>query len=94
MKGNLSKNKRIEADLKEAGDMIVSNPTNPVEPSLFVLIGRELEKLHQNGSISPLDYSKALVLSRSLITHLNNIYSRLGRDIKPVIIFLLRQARK
>jgi len=94
MKGNYSKNKRLYTGLKEAGDMIASSPFNPSNPSLFELIKRELEKLNGQGSISPMVYSRALVLSRSLITQLNNIYSRTGSDLQPVIMFLLRQARR
>ena len=90
MKGNLSKNKR----LKEAGDMIASDPKQPVNPSLFELIVRELNKLNRLKQISPMVYSRTIVMARSRITQLNNIYSRNGRDIKGLIMFLLRLANK
>ena len=89
MKGNLSKIKR----LREAGDMIASDPKNPVNPSLFELIVRELDKLNRLKHISPMLYSRALVMARSRIKILNNIYSRNGRDIRSLILFLLRLAR-
>ena len=89
MKGNLSKIKR----LREAGDMIASQPVNPVNPSLFELIVRELDKLNRLKHISPMLYSRALVMARSRIKILNNIYSRNGRDIRSLILFLLRLAR-
>ena len=89
MKGNLMPNKK----LAEAGDMIASQPVNAVNPSLFELIVRELDKLNRLKQISPIVYSKALIMARYRITQLNNIYSRNGRDIKTLIMFLLRMAR-
>jgi hypothetical protein len=89
MKGNSSKAKKI----KEAGDMIASQPVNAVNPSLFELIVRELDKLNRLKRISPVVYSKALIMARYRITQLNNIYSRNGRDIKTLVMFLLRMAR-
>lgn len=89
MKGNLSKIKR----LSEAGDMIASAPKQPVNPSLFELIVRELDELNRLKRIDPMLYSRAIVMARSRITQLNNIYSRNGRDIKGLIMFLLRLAR-
>lgn len=89
MKGNLSKIKR----LSEAGDMIASDPKQPINPSLFELIVRELDKLNQLKQISPMLYSRAIVMARTRIVQLNNIYSRNGRDIKTLIMFLLRMAR-
>lgn len=89
MKGNLSKIKR----LSEAGDMIASDPKQPVNPSLFELIVRELDKLNRLKRIDPMLYSRAIVMARSRITQLNNIYSRNGRDIKGLIMFLLRLVR-
>jgi hypothetical protein len=89
MKGNLMPRKRI----REAGDMIASDPKNPVNPSLFELIVRELDKLRSVKSISPKVYSRALVMARYRITQLNNIYSRNGRDLQGLIMFLLRLAR-
>ena len=92
MKGNLMPNKKLGADLKEAGDMIASQPVNAVNPSLFELIVRELDKLNRLKRISPIVYSKALIMARYRITQLNNIYSRNGRDIKTLVMFLLRMA--
>ena len=89
MKGNLSKIKR----LSEAGDMIASDPKQPVNPSLFELIVRELDELNRLKRIDPVLYSRAIVMARSRITQLNNIYSRNGRDIKGLIMFLLRLVR-
>lgn len=89
MKGNLSKIKR----LSEAGDMIASDPKQPVNPSLFELIVRELDELNRLKRIDPMLYSRAIVMARSRITQLNNIYSRNGRDIKGLIMFLLRLVR-
>ncbi len=89
MKGNLMPRKKI----REAGDMIASDPKQPVNPSLFELIVRELDKLNQLKRISPAVYSRALVMARSRITQLNNIYSRNGRDLQGLIMFLLRLAR-
>lgn len=89
MKGNLSKINK----LREAGDMIASNPKQPVNPSLFELILRELDRLNRIKRIDPMLYSRATVMARSRITQLNNIYSRNGRDIKGLIMFLLRLAR-
>jgi len=89
MKGNLSKIKGIQ----EAGDMIASQPVNAVKPSLYELILRELDKLRSVKSISPIIYSRAIVMAKSRIIQLNNIYSRNGRDLQGLIMFLLRLAR-
>ena len=89
MKGNLMPRKRI----REAGDMIASDPKNPVNPSLFELIVRELDKLNRLKHIDPMLYSRAIVMARSRIKMLNNIYSRNGRDTRSLIMFLLRLAR-
>jgi hypothetical protein len=89
MKGNLMPNR----GLREAGDMIASQPVNPTSPSLFELIVRELDKLNRLKHISPAVYSRAIILAKSRIMQLNNIYSRNGRDIKTLILFLLRMAR-
>ena len=93
MKGNLSKIKRIREALHEAGDMIASDPKQPVNPSLFELILRELDKLKEMKRIDPMLYSRSIVMARSRITQLNNIYSRNGRDLQGLIMFLLRLAR-
>lgn len=80
--------------LREAGDMIASDPFNPNrELTIIDVIAMELEKLSQNGSILPVMYSQALDLARGQKKVINNIYSRNGRDIKPVIMLLLRQVR-
>ncbi len=89
MKGNLMPRKRI----REAGDMIASDPKQPTNPSLFELIVRELNSLNSKGVISPMLYSRAIVMARSRIKMLNNIYSRNGRDTRSLIMFLLRLAR-
>lgn len=86
MKGNLMPRKRI----KEAGDMIASDPKQPVNPSLYELIVRELDKLNRLKHISPMLYSRAIVMAKSRIMQLNNIYSRNGRDLRSLIMFLLR----
>ena len=52
---------RLRADLKEAGDMIASDPYNPnKELTIIDVIAMELEKLSYNGSISPVLYNQAL----------------------------------
>jgi hypothetical protein len=79
--------------IREAGDMIASDPKNPVNPSLFELIVRELDKLNRLKHIDPMLYSRAIVMARSRIKMLNNIYSRNGRDTRSLIMFLLRLAR-
>ena len=80
--------------LREAGDMIASEPYNPnKELTIIDVIAMELEKLSQNGSILPVMYSQALDLARGQKKVINNIYSRNGRDIKPIIMLLLRQVR-
>lgn len=85
---------RLRADLKEAGDIIASNPYNPnKELTIIDVIAMELEKLSQSGSILPVMYSQALDLARGQRKVINNIYSRNGRDIKPIIMLLLRQVR-
>ena len=89
MKGSLMPRKKI----REAGDMIASDPKQAVNPSLFELILRELDKLRDGKRISPMLYSRAIVLARMRIMQLNNIYSRNGRDIKTLILFLLRLSR-
>jgi hypothetical protein len=89
MKGNLSKIKHI----REAGDMIASQPVNPVNPSLFELIVRELDKLREVKRISPKVYSRAIVMAKTRIIQLNNINSRNGRDLQGLIMFLLHLAR-
>jgi hypothetical protein len=93
MKGNLSKNKSIKASIEEAGNMIASDPKQPVSPSLFELILRELDKLNRLKKIDPVLYSRAIVIARFRIIQLSNIYSRNGRDIQGLIMFLLRLAR-
>ena len=89
MKGNSMPIKKI----REAGDIIASDPKQPINPSLFELIVRELDKLNRLKRISPMLYSRAIVLAKSRIIQLNNIYSRNGRDIKTLIMLLLRMAR-
>ena len=89
MKGNLMPKRKI----KEAGDMIASDPKQPVNPSLFELILRELDKLNRLKRIDPRVYSRAIVMAKSRIIQLNNIYSRNGRDLQGLIMFLLRLAR-
>lgn len=89
MKGSPMPRKKI----REAGDMIASDPKQPVNPSLFQLIVRELDKLNRLKQISPMLYSRAIVLAKTRIIQLNNIYSRNGRDLKTLIMFLLRMAR-
>jgi hypothetical protein len=85
---------KIKADLKEAGDMIASQPYNPDRSlSIVDVIAMELQKLSYNGSISPVIYNQALDLARGQAKVINNIYSRNGRDIKPIITLLLRQVR-
>jgi len=80
--------------IREAGDMIASGPYNPDrELTIIDVIAMELEKLSRNGSISPVLYSQALDLARGQKKVINNIYSRNGRDIKPIIMLLLRQVR-
>jgi len=80
--------------IREAGDMIASDPYNPnKELTIIDVIAMELEKLSYNGSISPVLYSQALDLARGQTKVINNIYSRNGRDIKPIIMLLLRQVR-
>lgn len=93
MKGNSMPIKKIREALHEAGDMIASDPKQPSNPSLFELIVRELDELNRLKRIDPMLYSRAIVMARSRITQLNNIYSRNGRDIKTLIMFLLRMAR-
>jgi len=80
--------------IREAGDMIASDPYNPDrELAIIDVIAMELEKLSRNGSILPVMYSQALDLARGQKRVINNIYSRNGRDIKPIIMLLLRQVR-
>ena len=80
--------------VREAGDMIASAPYNPnKEITIIDVIAMELEKLSQNGLIQQAVYSQALDLARGQKKVINNIYSRNGRDIKPVIMLLLRQVR-
>lgn len=80
--------------LREAGDMIASSPYNPGrELTIIDVIAMELQKLSYNGSISPLIYNQALDLARGQKKVINNIYSRNGRDIKPIIMLLLHQVR-
>ena len=85
---------KVRADLKEAGGMIASDPVNPDRRLTVIdVIAMELEKLSYNGSISPVVYSQALDRARGQTKVINNIYSRNGRDIKPIIMLLLRQVR-
>jgi hypothetical protein len=80
--------------IREAGDMIASDPYNPnKETTIIDVIATELEKLSRNGSIPQALYSQALDLARGQKKVINNIYSRNGRDIKPIIMLLLRQVR-
>ena len=80
--------------IREAGDMIASDPYSPDRRlSVVDVIAMELEKLSRTGSISPVIYSQALDRARGQTKVINNIYSRNGRDIKPIIMLLLRQVR-
>lgn len=80
--------------IREAGDMIASSPYNPnKELTVVDVIAMELEKLSRTGSIQQAVYSQALDLARGQTKVINNIYSRNGRDIKPIIMLLLRQVR-
>jgi len=85
---------KVRADLKEASGMIASDPVNPDRRLTAVdIIAAELEKLSYNGSISPAVYSQALDLAPGQTKVITNIFSRNGRDIKPLIMLLLRQVR-
>jgi hypothetical protein len=73
--------------------MIVSAPGPALaEPAPLELVARELEKLRDNGEVSPLIYSRARDLLALLRTPLLNIYRSSNRDLRPVLAFLLRQA--
>ena len=74
--------------------MIASSPYNPDRRLTIIdVIAIELEKLSQTGSIPQAVYSQALDLARGQRKVINNIYSRNGRDLKPIIMLLLRQVR-
>lgn len=90
MKGSEGPRKRFN----EAGDMIPSDPVSRDEtPSLSQLLARELDKLRDQGRISPIIYTIARDQAYAQSKVLNNIYNRNGRDIKTLVMFLLRMAR-
>ena len=85
---------KVREYLNEAGDMIASSPVNPSrELSIVDVIAMELEKLSRMGFISPAIYSQALDLARRQTKVINNIYSRNNRDVRPIIMLLLRKVR-
>lgn len=78
----------------EAGDMIASGPWNPNrELSLVDIVVRELEKLNDAGSISPVVYNQAVDLARGQSKVLHNIYSGDASGLQRVVAFILRQVR-
>ncbi len=90
-----SRFKDIEASIEEAGDMIVSAPGPALAgPSPLELVARELDKLRDSGEVNPLIYSRARDLLALLRTPLLNIYRSSNRDLRPVLVFLLRQAAR
>jgi hypothetical protein len=89
MKGNLSNTK----GLREAGDMVVSQPgPTPAGPNFIELIAREVEKLHDGGRISPLIYTRSRDLLPILRTSILNIYGGRVNGLQQAVTFLLKQA--
>lgn len=75
--------------------MIASAPGPALAgPSPLELLARELDKLKDSGGISPVIYSRARDLLALLRSPLLQIYSKSNRDLKPALVFLLRQAAK
>ena len=90
MKGSQRARKR----LSEAGDMITSDPYNPNrDPSLSQLLTRELDKLRDQGRLSPIIYTVARDQAYAQSKVLNNIYNRTGRDLETVLMLLLSNVR-
>jgi hypothetical protein len=80
--------------IKEAGDMIASQPSAPLpsEPGFIELLAREVEKLNGLGKLSPLVYNRALNLLPILRTSILNIYGRRESGLQQALVFLLKQA--
>jgi hypothetical protein len=80
--------------VREAGGMMVSDPINPNrDPSLSQLLARELDKLRDQGKLSPIIYTIARDQAYAQSKVLNNIYSRNGRDLQTVLMLLLSNVR-
>ena len=74
--------------------MIASDPVNPNrEPSFPEMVARELEKLSREGKIPQVIYSQARDQVFAQAKPLYNIYNRTGRDLRLVIMILLRQVQ-
>jgi hypothetical protein len=85
--------KKNKKPLPETG-MMISSPWNPNRELSFVdIIVRELEKLSDEGIISPVEYSKGIDMARGQAKVLNAIYSKNANGIQQAILFLLRQVR-
>ena len=90
-----SRFKSIDEALIKEGDMIASAPGPALAaPSPLELVARELDKLRDSGEVNPFIYSRARDLLALLRIPLLNIYRSTGRDLRPVLTFLLRQAAK
>lgn len=79
--------------LKEAGDMIASQP-GPVksQPNFIELLAREIEKLNDSGRLSPVIYARSRDLLPLLRTSILNIYGRRDSGLQQALVFLLKQA--
>jgi hypothetical protein len=79
--------------VKEAGDMIVSQPGPALaEPDFIELIAREVEKLRDGGRISPIIHARSRDLLPLLRTSILNIYARRVNGLQQAVAFLLKQA--
>ena len=87
--------RRLQTKIKEAGDMIASQP-GPVlaPPTLIDLVGREVEKLRDSGRISPLVHARSRDLLPILRTSIMNTYGGRVNGLEQALAFLLKQARR
>jgi len=89
----MKKNKPLKG-LSETG-MMISAPWNPNRELSFVdIVVRELQKLSDEGSILPSEYSRGVDLARGQTKVLNAIYSKNATGLQQAVLFLLRQIRK
>lgn len=87
--------RRLQNKIKEAGDMIASQPGPYLAPpTLIDMVGREVEKLRDSGRISPLVHARSQDLIPILRTSIMNIYGGRVNGLEQAVAFLLKQARR
>lgn len=81
--------------LKEAGNMIASQPYNPSKkPSFTDLIVNELNKMLEKKTLSSATHSHSIEIARRMGGILTGIYGRRAHGLRQAIHVVLSQVRK